>query len=128
MQKASEKARKFVREARAGGPRAAVYYAATEYKQFVVNQTVSLCIVLDQCPPIHKAAEKVSPTAAHMSEKYNHTVKDLTQKGYPVFGYLPLIPVDEIVKTFKQGEAEKKGDLAVSPGNKSSSDSDSDSN
>ncbi|KAF4393414.1 hypothetical protein F8388_023218 [Cannabis sativa] len=45
-------------------------------------------------PAIHQVAEKAAPTAAQWSEKYNHTVKDLTQKGYAVFGYLPLVPVD----------------------------------
>ncbi|KAJ7957560.1 Rubber elongation factor protein (REF) [Quillaja saponaria] len=72
-------------------------------------------------------AEKAVPTAAHWSEKYNNVIKDLTRKGYAVFGYLPLVPVEEIAKASKQGEAGKKGTAAVSTGHKSDSDSNSDS-
>lgn len=90
----------------------------------MVNQTVRVFIVLDQYPPIHKVAEKAAPTAIHWLKTYNHTVKDLTRKGYPGFGYLPLVPVDEIAQKFKQGEAKKREDSAVSHGNKSDSDSD----
>ncbi|PON50660.1 Rubber elongation factor [Parasponia andersonii] len=125
-QKTVEKTQKFVNEARTVGPRAAANYAATEYKQFVVDQTVNLWVVVNRYPSIHQVAEKAAPAAAHWSEKYNHVVKDLTQKGYAVFGYLPLVPVDKIAKTFKQGEAGNKGDTPVTPEHKSDSDSDSD--
>ncbi|PON82858.1 Rubber elongation factor [Trema orientale] len=125
-QKTVEKTQKFVNEARTEGPRAAVNYAATEYKQFVVGQTVNLWVVVNRYPSIHQVAEKAAPAAAHWSEKYNHVVKDLTQKGYAIFGYLPLVPVDEIAKTFEQGEAGNKGDTPVAPEHKSDSDSDSD--
>lgn len=123
-QKTVEKAQKFVNEARTSGPRAAVSYAATEYKQFVVDQSVNLWVAVNHYPTIHHVAEKAAPAAAHWSEKYNHGVKDLTQKGYAIFGYLPLVPVDEIAKAFKQGEEGKKGDPPVTPEHKSDSDSD----
>lgn len=125
--KAVEKAQKFVNEARTAGPRAAVSYAATEYKHFVVDQTVNLWVVVNRYPAIHRVAEKAAPTAAHWSEKYNHVVKDLTQKGYAVFGYLPLVPVDRIAKAVKQGEAEEEENPPVNPENKSGSGSGSDS-
>ncbi|XP_015869533.3 REF/SRPP-like protein At1g67360 [Ziziphus jujuba] len=126
MVKASEKARKFVNVAQTGGPRAAIHCAATEYKQLVLNQAVRLWVGVNQCPPVHTVAQKAAPTAAQLSEKYNRTVKDLTTRGYTVFGYFPLVPIDEIAKAFKQGESEtgKKMDSDASSGDKSDSDSD----
>lgn len=115
-----------MKEAQTGGPRSAIHYAATESKQLIFNQSVKLWVVLDQYHPIHKMAEKAAPKATHLSEKYNHTVKDLTVKGYTIFGYLPLVPVDDISKAVKQGKAGKKGDAAVHVEHKSDSDSDSD--
>ncbi|CAB4294588.1 unnamed protein product [Prunus armeniaca] len=113
IQKTVEKGQKFVKEAQTGGPRSAIHYAATEYKQFVLNQSVKLWVGLNQYPSIHKVAEKAAPTAAHWSDKYNHTVKDFTRKGYAIFGYLPLVPIDEISKAVEKGEAKKKEDAAV---------------
>ncbi|XP_030497001.2 REF/SRPP-like protein At1g67360 [Cannabis sativa] len=119
--KAAEKTQKFVNDARTEGPRAAVSHAATDYKHFVMDRTVNLWVAVNRYPAIHQVAEKAAPTAAQWSEKYNHTVKDLTQKGYAVFGYLPLVPVDEITKAFKKGEAGKK----VEPPKEHKSDSES---
>ncbi|PRQ39901.1 putative rubber elongation factor [Rosa chinensis] len=124
IQTTLEKGQKFVKEAQTGGPRSAIHYAATESKQLVFNQSVKLWVVLDQYHPIHKVAEKAAPTAAHLSEKYNHTIRDLTVKGYTIFGYLPLVPVDDISKAVEQGKAGKKGDAAVHVEHKSDSDSD----
>ncbi|XP_075658368.1 REF/SRPP-like protein At1g67360 [Castanea sativa] len=125
IHKASQKAHKLVNEAQTGGPRAAVHYAVSEYKQFLLSQSVKIWVGLNQCSPFHKVAVKAVPAAAHWLEKYNHLVKGLTQKGYPIFGYMPLVPVEEISKAVKQGEAGKKGDTAASSGHKSdSSDSD----
>lgn len=125
VQKASQKAEKLVNEAQTGGPRAAVHYAASEYKQFVVSQSVWMWVGLSRCPPFHKVAEKAVPAVATCSEKYNCVVKDMTQKGYPIFGYLPLVPVEEISKAVKKGESGKEGAAAASAEHKSdSSDSD----
>jgi hypothetical protein len=125
VQKASQKAQKLVNEAQTGGPRAAVHYAGSEYKQFLVSQSVWMWVGLSKCPPIHTVAEKAVPVAANCSEKYNRVVKDMTQKGYPIFGYLPLVPVEEISQAVKKGEREKEGDAAASAEHQSdSSDSD----
>lgn len=86
-----------------------------------------LWVGVNQWHPVHTVAQKAAPTTARLLEKYNHAVKDLTTKGYIVFGYLPLVPVDEIAKACKQGESEtgKKTDLdGSSPDHKSDSDSD----
>ncbi|KAG6653922.1 REF/SRPP-like protein At1g67360 isoform X1 [Carya illinoinensis] len=125
IQKASEKAQKLAREAQIGGPRAAVHYAASEYKQFLLSQSLKMWIGLNQFPPLHAVAGKAGPAAAHLSDKYNHVVKDMTQKGYPIFGYLPLVPLEEISKAVKQNGYGQGGDAAASAQHKSdSSDSD----
>jgi len=107
-----------------GGPRAAVHYAATEYKQFILSQSVKMWVTLNRCPPFHTVADKAVPAAGQLTDKYNNVVKDMTQKGYPLFGYLPLVPVEDISKAFEQGDADK-GDATVPSEHKSdSSDSD----
>ncbi|KAM0962174.1 hypothetical protein ACFX13_021766 [Malus domestica] len=125
IQKAAEKGQKFVREAQTGGPRSAIHYAATEYKNFVLNQSVKLWVGLNTYPSIHRVAQKATPTAARWSDKYNHTVKGMTRKGYAIFGYLPLVPIDEISSAVKKREVEKKEGAAAHVEHKSdSSDSD----
>ncbi|XP_065873224.1 REF/SRPP-like protein At1g67360 [Euphorbia lathyris] len=120
---ALEKSEKLVNEARTGGPRAAAKYAAAESKHLAINQSVKLYIKLDHLPVIHTMLDITLPTAAHWSEKYNQIVKILIQKGYAIFGYLPLVPIDEITKTYKQKKPEEKEDAAEK---KSDSSSDSD--
>ncbi|RDY11862.1 REF/SRPP-like protein, partial [Mucuna pruriens] len=125
IEKVADEAGKVASEARSGGPRAAARYAATESKHFLLIKSVKLWNGLNRYPPIHALAEMAVPTAAHCSEKYNHGIKVMTQKGYSVAGYLPLIPIDEIAKAFKQGEANLNGDDAASAEHSSeSSDSD----
>ncbi|RID55307.1 hypothetical protein BRARA_G02575 [Brassica rapa] len=126
IQTTTEKAQRFVKEARTGGPRGAFNYAAAEYKCFLVTNSVRVWAKLNRFKPIHAVGDKALPVAAHLSGIYNDLVTDMTQMGYPVVGYLPLVPVDDIVKAYEkeEGAAQKKGD--VTDGNKSSSDSDTD--
>ena len=113
IQEVTHQAEKVVSEAQSGGPRAAAHYVAEESKHFVITGSVKLWNGLNHYPPFHTVAEMAVPTAAHWSEKYNHVVKDMTAKGYTVFGYLPLVPIDEISKAFKQGEAKANGGEAA---------------
>ncbi|KAK2438046.1 hypothetical protein P8452_33820 [Trifolium repens] len=110
IQEVTHKAEKAVNEAQSGGAKAAASYVATESKQIVLTGSVKLWSGLNHYPPFHAVAELAIPTAAHWSEKYNHVVKDISGKGYAVFGYLPLIPIDEIAKAFKQGEGKVSAD------------------
>ncbi|KAL0731181.1 hypothetical protein Bca4012_027275 [Brassica carinata] len=129
IQVTTEKAQSFVKEARTGGPKAAFNYAATEYKYFVVTNSVKVWAKLDQYKPIHAVGSKALPLAANLSGRYNDLVTDMTKRGYSVVGYLPLVPVDDNVKAYEKEEdaAEKKGDTTTATdGNKSSSDSDTD--
>ncbi|KAL8161716.1 hypothetical protein V2J09_013205 [Rumex salicifolius] len=110
MMKAAQTGHELLRQAQIGGPSAATRYAASESKEFAVAQTVFVWTKLDRLPPFHAVAEMAVPTAAHWSDKYNRMVTDLNRKGYTAFGYLPLVPVDDIAKAFKQAESK---DVAV---------------
>ncbi|KAM5568217.1 REF/SRPP-like protein [Rosa sericea] len=97
IQKALKKTQAFVNEAQAGGLHTAIHSAATEYKLLLFNQSMKFWVGLEyQCPPIHTVAEKATPAAAYLSRKYNKVVRDLNLKGYTIFGYLPLVPIDQI--------------------------------
>ena len=126
IQKVTCEAGKVASEAQSGGSRSAVHFVATESKHFVLINSVKLWNGLTHYPPFHALAEIAVPTAAHWSEKYNHVIKAMTQKGYSFVGYLPLIPIEEIAKAFKQGEANLKGDNAASEEQRLESASDSD--
>ncbi|CAK8578412.1 unnamed protein product [Lathyrus sativus] len=104
IQEVTHKAEKVVNEAQSGGAKAAANYVVTESKQVVLTNSVKLWSGLNHYALFHAVAEMAIPTVAHWSEKYNHVVKNISGKGYAVSGYLPLIPVDEIAKAFKQGE------------------------
>jgi len=114
VQEVTHKAEKVVSEAQSGGARAAANYVATESKQIVLSGSVKLWTGLNQYPPFHSVAEMAVPRAAHWSEKYNNVVKGTSEKGFAVFGYLPLIPIDEIATAFKQGEGNVNEDEAGS--------------
>ncbi|CAH2065853.1 unnamed protein product [Thlaspi arvense] len=131
INKATEKAQSFVKEARTGGPKAAFNFAATEYKYFLVTNSVKVWSKLNQYKPIHAVGAKALPVAANLSGIYNDLVTDMTQMGYPVVGYLPLVPVDDFVKAYqKEDAAPKKGDDTTATTTTTSTDekkSDSDS-
>ncbi|CAN1313265.1 REF/SRPP-like protein At1g67360 [Linum perenne] len=124
---AAEKAHKLADEARTGGPRAAFSYTVTETKHVVLTNSVKAWCILDKYPSVHKIEAAALPTAAQWSEKYNHTVKDLTQKGYPLFGYLPLVPIDEIKTTFEKEKGEVKKEETNGTQHKKAEDKDSSS-
>ncbi|XVE74779.1 hypothetical protein DITRI_Ditri12bG0045500 [Diplodiscus trichospermus] len=121
VHKTAQKAQTLVDAARTNGARGAFNYAAAEYKQFVLVNSTKLWVKLNHNSAFHSVADKVVPKAANLSGKYNYLVKDLSGKGYPVFGYLPLIPVDELGEAVQQAEAKDKGHA---DGHKSDSDSD----
>jgi len=106
VQQMTNKAGKVVSEAQCGGAQAAAQYVAKESKKIVVLGSVKLWSGLNHYPPFHEVAE----TAVHWSEKYNNVVKGMSERGGGVLGYLPLIPIDDIAKAFKQGEVNLKED------------------
>ncbi|KAF7813605.1 REF/SRPP-like protein [Senna tora] len=121
LEKVTEKAEKVVKEAQTGGPRAAAQYAVTESKQFVLINTVKLWNGVNKYPSVHAVADMAVPTVAYWSKRYNHVIKDMTGKGYTVFGYLPSIPLDEIARAFKQEESKMKEDEPASAEHKAES-------
>ncbi|KAE8716608.1 REF/SRPP-like protein [Hibiscus syriacus] len=111
VQKATQKAQELVDEARTNGPRGALHYAAVEYKNLMVVNSTKLWVILNHNSTFNSVTERVVPKAAELSEKYNGLVKEMSGKGYPVFGYLPLIPVDEFGKAVKKVEAKDKAQV-----------------
>ncbi|MED6186124.1 hypothetical protein PIB30_063802 [Stylosanthes scabra] len=106
IEEVTQKAEKVVSEAQSGGPKAAAHYVAEESKHIVLTGSVKLWNGLNHYQLFHAVAEMAVPTAAHWLESYNHVVEDMSAKGYGVFQYLPLVPIDDIAKAFKQGEGE----------------------
>ncbi|CAI9761702.1 unnamed protein product [Fraxinus pennsylvanica] len=121
VNKASQVAQDLLKEAQVAGPRAAIFHLGTISKHFAVSQLAVVWYKVHHYPALHGVAELAVPTAAHWSEKYNNLVKYMTAKGYTVFSYLPLVPVEEMAKAYKQVEAsvDKKGDSSSSSENDS---------
>ncbi|KAM7468761.1 hypothetical protein LguiB_016323 [Lonicera macranthoides] len=110
--KALQLAENLVQQAQVGGPNAAIHYAGALYKQSVLCQLAKLWYGINQIPLLHIVAQMALPTAAYLSEKYNRTIEDMITKGYTGFHHLPLFPIDEMAKAYKQVEP-AKGDAAT---------------
>ncbi|CAK9144304.1 unnamed protein product [Ilex paraguariensis] len=119
VQKASQVAQTLVQEAQVGGPNAALRYACTLSKQFVFSQLAVVMYEVNRWPPLHAVAQMAVPTAAHLAENYNKVVSSMAAKGYSIFSYFPLVPINKMSKGYKQ-QAEaaatptKEGDAATS--------------
>ncbi|KAL3818692.1 hypothetical protein ACJIZ3_004597 [Penstemon smallii] len=124
LKKASQVAQDLAEEAKVAGPIAVVSHVSTVSKHFAVSQLAIVWYKINKHPTLHGVSEMAITTAAHWSEKYNKLVKYMTSKGYSLFSYVPLVPVDEIVKAYKQVEAavDKKTDDASSSSSGSESD------
>ncbi|XP_057776962.1 REF/SRPP-like protein At1g67360 [Salvia miltiorrhiza] len=121
MKKASATVEELAEEAKVGGPLAAVCRASSISKTFAVNQVAVVWYKMNQHPTLHGVSELAAPTATHWSEKYNSLVEGMRGKGYSVFCYAPLIPVEEMAKAYKQVEASagKEEDASCSSGSES---------
>lgn len=108
-QKASEVAQDLAEEVKVAGPLAAISRAGEISKHVAIAQLAVVWYKANQYPPLHGMAEMVVPTAAYWSDKYNNLVKDMVGKGIIFFNYVPLVPVEEMTKAYKQVEA---GDTA----------------
>ncbi|KAM3358583.1 REF/SRPP-like protein [Capsicum galapagoense] len=105
FQKATEVAQDLFKDLQVAGPRAAIYHAGELSKQLATRQVAVFWYYVNHCPPLHGIAQMAATTAAHWSEKYNQLVADLKKKGYSIVSYIPLIPVEEISKAYKQVES-----------------------
>lgn len=102
---ASRIVQELVEEAKVEGPVAAISHAGKISKDVAVSGLAVAWYKANQFPALHGVLEIAVPTATHWSEKYNSIVKDLASKGYTVFSYVPLVPVEEMEKAYKQVEA-----------------------
>ncbi|GFP88383.1 ref/srpp-like protein at1g67360, partial [Phtheirospermum japonicum] len=119
-----KKTSELVEEAKVDGPLAAISHVGTISKHLAVNQLAVVWYKANQYPALHGVFEMAVPTAAHWSEKYNKLVKDMTVKGYSFLNYVPLVPVEEMARAYKQVEAAagKKTDAESSSDGESESD------
>ncbi|KAL2519714.1 REF/SRPP-like protein [Abeliophyllum distichum] len=125
VKKASQIAYDLAEETKVGGPGAALSRAGTMSKHFAMSQLAIVWYKVNHYPVLHGVTEIAVPTAAYWSEKYNKWVKYLTVKGYSVFGYLPLVPVEEMAKAYKQAEADAEAVVGKKDDTSSSSESES---
>lgn len=121
VKKASQITQDLVKEAQVFGPLAAISYAGTMSKHFAVGQLAVVWYKVNQYPSLHGVSETAVAIAAHWSDKYNKLVIDLAAKGNNLFNYVPLVPVDEMTRAYKQVEAaaNKKVDASSSSGSDS---------
>lgn len=98
--------------AQVGGPIAAIHYANTLYKESVLIQLAKVWYGVNQISPLNVVAQMAVPTATHLSEKYNKAIVYMAAKDYTIFGHFPLVPIDDMVKAYKQVEAAKVGKAA----------------
>ncbi|KAH6806958.1 hypothetical protein C2S51_028066 [Perilla frutescens var. frutescens] len=125
VKKASEAVQVLAEEAKVGGPLAAVSRASTISKNFTVSQLAVVWYMINQHPTLHGLSEMATATATHLSGKYNNLVQGLRGKGYSVFYYALLIPLEEMAKAYKQVEAAAdKKELDASNSSSSGSESD----
>ncbi|CAI9785075.1 unnamed protein product [Fraxinus pennsylvanica] len=124
IKKASQIAYDLAEETKVGGLGAALSCSGTMFKHFAISQLVIVWYKVDHYPALHRATQMAVPTTVYLSEKYNKLVEDMTAKGCSVFGYLPLVPIEEMAKAYKQVEtaAAKKEDASTSSSSESESD------
>ncbi|KAK9111131.1 hypothetical protein Scep_018650 [Stephania cephalantha] len=71
---------------------------------------------LNELPLFAQLAHIVVPTAAYWADKYNESVTYAAQRGYALSSYLPLVPIEKIVKTFSGEDRESTQPHVSSPG------------
>ncbi|MCL7051395.1 hypothetical protein MKW94_024450 [Papaver nudicaule] len=95
-------------EAQTRGVGAAACSAATKSRDFLTEHMIKAWWTLNRVPPFRMVAQVTVPRAAQLSEKYNDVVTNMSQKGYTICSYLPLVPLDKIAMAFKKGKAVSK--------------------
>lgn len=90
-----------VQEVRVAGPRSAILYFATHCKNCVQGYMPILLGQVTRIPVINSVAKELIPTVTVWVGKYNNMVTKLGARGYHLFRYFPLVPMDDIAKAFK---------------------------
>ncbi|PIM99299.1 hypothetical protein CDL12_28208 [Handroanthus impetiginosus] len=122
FQKASKVAQDLAEEAKVDGLPVAISHAGNLSKHFAVSQLAVLGYKANQYSALHGVFKIAVPLAAHLSEKYNNLVKYMTARGYRFFNYVPLVPVEEIGKAYKQVEEAAGEKVHTSSSSESESD------
>ncbi|XP_047319003.1 REF/SRPP-like protein At1g67360 [Impatiens glandulifera] len=112
--KTSKEAKMIAKEVEAGGLSAAIQHAASLYRQLLVIILVRSWYWTNKVTWCHVIAQMVLPCISQWTQTYNKTVYDLSScyRYYGFFKYVPLVPVDEIAKSYKLIEV-KKGPACV---------------
>lgn len=106
-QKTSSGAHTFVQKAQTQGPSAAICYLSQNFAQLLLTLFANFWYLLNKITALHVAIQMALPTAAQLAETYNKTITEKEAKGNVVFRYVPLVPIEEIIKAYKQVEAER---------------------
>ncbi|XP_052182520.1 stress-related protein [Diospyros lotus] len=76
----------------------------TKFEPVAEQKAVSAWRSLNKIPLFPQLAGIMVPTAVYWTEKYNQSVVYTADRGYPVAGYLPLVPIERIAKIFEEAE------------------------
>lgn len=87
-----------------------------------MSQLAVVWYKVNQHPSLQGVSGVAISTAAYWSEKFNNLVKGSRAKGYSISNYVPLLPVEEMGKAYKEVEAS-----AAAEGKKQESSSSSES-
>lgn len=101
----------FVQEAKLG-PQHVIDLATSSIKSCAAGVLDVVGYTVNRYPVLRKGTDIILPTVSHVSETYNSLVTKLAGKGYPIFGYFPQIPIDDITKAFKPVEISQAKDGA----------------
>lgn len=100
---------------KADGPTAALHYAYDFYKLLrPLIQLAKLWYEINKISHLNVVAQKVLGTVSHISKKHNEVISGMAAKGYSVFCYLPLVPIDDIARAYNEVEAAYQGNSAAS--------------
>lgn len=112
--KTSTEAKIVAKEIEAGGVSTAIQHAVNLYRQLIVIILVRSWYWTNKITWCHVIAQMILPCISQWTQAYNKTVDDLSScYGFGFFfKYVPVVPVDEIVKGYKLVEA-KNGPACV---------------
>ncbi|XP_028772184.1 REF/SRPP-like protein At1g67360 [Neltuma alba] len=102
-------------EAQARGPESAARYVAAEFQKFVLTTMAKLWVYFKQYLLIRALVYLALPGAAYTCRRYNRFIRYSTRRGYPLVGYLPVIPINELAEAVHQESLKSFGNIAESP-------------
>ncbi|KAI3817454.1 hypothetical protein L1987_11245 [Smallanthus sonchifolius] len=69
--------------------------------------------VVNQYPTVAELSEFILPVVECLCQLYNKVVTYMDGKGYSIFGYLPLVPIDEMKAAYKLVKTSRDGLSAI---------------